>query len=76
MAVVISTLLYAAETWVPYRKHIQPLKRFHRRCLHSIMGIHWRDYATNFEILERAIPPSIEAMVYIDISDGLAMSRM
>ena len=31
VAVVISTLLYAVETWVLCRKHIQLLKRFHQR---------------------------------------------
>ena len=41
VAVVISILLYAAETRVLYRKQIQPREGFHQRCLRSIMGIHW-----------------------------------
>ena len=61
--VVISTLLYAAETWVLYRKHIQLLERFHQSFLWSIMGIHWQDYVTNDEALKRAELPSIETML-------------
>lgn len=29
----------------------------------SIMGIHWQDYVTNDEVLERARLPSIEAVL-------------
>ena len=38
-AVVVTTLLYGAETWVLYRKQIRLLERFHQRCLRSILGI-------------------------------------
>lgn len=34
VAVVIRTLLYAAETWVLYQKHVQLLERFHQTALH------------------------------------------
>ena len=37
--VVVTTLLYGAETWVLYRKQIRLLERFHQRCLRSILGI-------------------------------------
>ena len=37
-AVVVPTLLNGAETWVPYRKQIRQLERFHQRCLRSILG--------------------------------------
>ena len=63
VAVVISTLLYAAESWTMYRKHTQLLERFHQRCLRSIMRVRWQDYVTNVEVLERAGLPSIEAML-------------
>ena len=39
----------------------------------SIMGIHWQDYVTNDEVLERARLPSIEAMLLHHA--GPAMSR-
>ena len=38
-AVVVTTLLYGAETWVLYRKQIRLLERFHQRCPRSILGI-------------------------------------
>ena len=62
-AVVISTLLYGSESWVTYRHHLRLLERFHKRCLRSILNIHWSDYVTNIEVLERAETTSIEARV-------------
>ncbi|KAK0131440.1 Craniofacial development protein 2 [Merluccius polli] len=38
-AVVISTLLYGCETWVPYRRHVKLLESFHTRRLQQILGI-------------------------------------
>ena len=32
-AVVLSTILYGRETWVPNRRNIRPLESFHIRCL-------------------------------------------
>lgn len=60
-AVVLTTLLYGSESWVPYRLHIRLLERFHQRCLRTILGIHWSDYITNVEVLETAQISSIEA---------------
>ena len=62
-AVVLTTLLYGAETWVTYRNHLKVLERFHQRCLRTILHIHWSDYITNISVLERADITSIEAMV-------------
>ena len=62
-AVVISTLLYGAETWVLYRKEIRLLERFHQRCLRSILGIKWQDHVSNKEVLKRASLPSIESVL-------------
>ena len=59
-AVVLPTLLYGAETWVTYRRHIRTLERFHQRCLRSILKVHWQDHITNQEILIRAKVLSIE----------------
>ena len=59
-AVVVPTLLYGCATWVLYRKQIRLLKRFHQRCLRSIMGIKWQEYVTNEEALKRASLPSLE----------------
>ena len=62
-AVVLTTLLYGSESWVMYRHHLRLLERFHQRCLRSIFNIHWSDYVTNTEVLERAGITSIEAML-------------
>ena len=62
-AIVLTTLLYGAETWVPYRAHIKLLERFHQRCLRTILGIHWSDYVSNQEVLDKAGISSIEAMI-------------
>ena len=62
-AAVLTTLLYGAESWVTYRRHLRLLERFHQCCLRSILNIHWSDFITNIEVLERAEVNSIEAML-------------
>jgi len=48
-AVVLTTLLYGSDSWVPYRHHLRLLERFHQRCLRSIFNIHWSDYITTLK---------------------------
>ena len=62
-AVVISTLLYGAETWVLYRKQIRLLGRFHQRCLRSILGTRWQDHVSNEEVLKRASLSGIKSIL-------------
>ena len=62
-AVIISILLYGAETWVLYWKEIRLLEQFHQCCLHSILGIKWQDHVSNKEVLKRASLPSIESIL-------------
>ena len=62
-AVVVPTLLYAAETCVFYRKQIRLLERFHQRCLRTITGIKWQDLVSNEEALKRASLPSIDSLL-------------
>jgi hypothetical protein len=38
-AIVMSTLLYCAETWAPLDPHVEELEVFHRRCLRKIKGL-------------------------------------
>ena len=40
-AVVISSILYGCETWVPYRHHIRLLESFHIKRLQLILGLRW-----------------------------------
>ena len=53
-AVVLSTLLYSAETWTLYNRHIRKLESFHQRCLRTIMCISWESRTTNVEVLAKA----------------------
>ena len=62
-AVVISTLLYACETWVLYRRDTKKLERFHQSKLRQILKIKWQDLITNNEVLLRAEMESIEATI-------------
>ena len=62
-AVVISTLIYGAETWTLYRRQVRLLERFHQRCLRSIQKIKWHDYVSNEDVLEKTELPSIESIV-------------
>lgn len=62
-AIVVSTLLYACETWVLYRKDLKKLERFHQSKLRFIMNVKWEDRITNNTILSRAKSNSIESII-------------
>ena len=62
-AVVISTLLYGAETWTVYRHHIRRLDQFHMRCLRLIAKVKWQDMVPNTSVLEICGMMGIEALV-------------
>ncbi|XP_078674752.1 uncharacterized protein LOC144912888 [Branchiostoma floridae x Branchiostoma belcheri] len=53
-AVCLSILLYASETWTPYRHHIRTLEQFHIRCLQKILGLKWWHKVPHTEIRRRA----------------------
>ena len=58
-AVVLSTLLYGAETWTLYRYQVKKLHSYMMRHLRKIMNITWKDKIRNVVILERAGLPSM-----------------
>ena len=62
-AVVLSCLLYSAETYILYRRHIRPLQRLQMSQLRQLMNIIWRDRVSDVEIRQRAGMPSVEAML-------------
>ena len=62
-AIILPTLLYGAESWVHYRKHLRSLDRFHQRCLRRITKIHWYDFVSNNEVLKHTGCMSIHAML-------------
>ena len=49
-AIVLSTLLYGAETWTVYRTQVKKLNAYMMRHLREIMKISWKDRVTNDEI--------------------------
>ena len=53
-AVVLPSLLYAAETWTPYSGHAAVLNRSHQRWLRQILHISWQDYIPDTEVLQQA----------------------
>jgi len=62
-AVVITTLLYSAETYTVYRRHLSRLNAVQLRHLRSIMDIGWQDRVSNTDVLRRAKMPSVEAIL-------------
>ena len=52
--IVIPTAIYACETWKRTVMITHRLDVFHRRCLRAILGISWRERATNEEVMRRA----------------------
>ena len=62
-AVVICTVLYGCETWVPYHRHNRLLESFHIRRLQLNLGLRWWHNVTRSEIRSRAAIPTIESML-------------
>ena len=58
--VVLSSLLYGAETWTLYRSQVKKLHSFMMRQLRDIMNISWKDMIQNSEILRRLNLPKME----------------
>ena len=62
-ATVLTTLMYGAEIWTCYRRHVKMLDSFHMQHLRYLMGIKWQDKITNNEVLQRAKMEDMEAML-------------
>ena len=62
-AIILSTLLYGAETWTVYRRHVKKLHAFMMRHLRSIMKIRWQDKVTNIKVSKWAGLPSMEDLL-------------
>ena len=62
-AVVLTTLLYASETWTVYKRHARKLNHFHLNCLRKILRIKWQDKIPDTEVLERAGLTSIYTLL-------------
>ena len=62
-AIILSTLLFEAEIWTVYRRHVKKLHAFMMRHLRSIMKIRWQDKVTNIKVLKRTGLPSMEDLI-------------
>ena len=49
---VLSLLLYCAETWTTYARHIKRLHSFRLRCLRKILKVRWQEKIPDTEILK------------------------
>ena len=63
MAVVLTVLLYACESWIVYSRHARKLNHFHIKCLRIIFSINWQDMVPDTEVLTRAGIPSIHTIL-------------
>ena len=59
-AVVLTTLLYEAESWVAYHCLLPFLEPFHQLYRCSILNIHWHDFVINNKVLKQAEVNSIK----------------
>ena len=62
-AIMMSTLLYGAETWTVYKRHVKRLHAFMMRHMWSIMKIRWQDKVTNIKVVKRAGLTSMEDLL-------------
>nr|VZI19879.1 unnamed protein product [Spirometra erinaceieuropaei] len=62
-AVILSTLLYRAETWTVYTKQARRLNHFHLSCLRRILKLNWQNRIPDTDVLERTGILSIYAML-------------
>jgi len=62
-AVVLSTLLYACETWTLYRRDIKRRESFQQRKSRQLLNTRWELRLPNNEILKRAPLPGVEATI-------------
>lgn len=47
------TLLYGAELWCPYNRHIKKLETFHMCCPQNTWHLKWQDKIPNVKIFEK-----------------------
>jgi hypothetical protein len=62
-AVILTTLLYASETWTAYSRHVRQLNHFHLNCLRRLLHVRWQDKIPDTEILRSAQLPSIHTLL-------------
>ena len=63
VAVVLTVLIYACESWTVYSRHAIKLNHFHTKCLQIMLSINWQDMVPDTEVLTRACIPSIHTLL-------------
>ena len=63
MAVVLTVLLYACESWTVYSRHARKLNHFHSKCLRIVLSIKWQDMVPDAEVLTRDGIPSMHTLL-------------
>ena len=63
MAVVLTVLLYACESWTVYSRHARNPNHLHSKCLRIILSINWQDMVPDTEVLTRAGISSIHTLL-------------
>ena len=69
-SLVVSTAIYASETWKSTARIRQQLDVFHQRNLRKILGITWKDHVTNLEVLNRTGQRRLQDIVAETTSNG------
>ncbi|BHF63860.1 hypothetical protein SprV_0200685500 [Sparganum proliferum] len=62
-AIILTTLLYGAETWTAYTKQARRLNHFHLSCLRRTLRLSWQDRIPDTDVLERTGILSIYSML-------------
>ena len=62
-SIVLSTALYASETWKETASITKKLDVFHQRCLRRILKVSYREHITNNEILRRCQTKRLQDIV-------------
>jgi len=52
---VLSVLLYAADTWTLLAADVRTLDAFHQKCLRQLLGIRWYKRVRNDEVLSHLL---------------------
>jgi len=62
-SLIVSTAIYASETWKSTARIRRQLDVFHQRNLRKILGITWKDHLTNMEVLSRTVQRRLQDIV-------------
>jgi len=62
-SLIVSTAIYASETWQSTARTYQQLDVFHQHNLRKILGITWKDHMTNMEVLSRTGQRRLQGIV-------------